>query len=50
MMQETKDERLQKLSNRISLEMKGPMETMEGEWVSMSVTVREWEPCGQGWS
>lgn len=29
MMQETKDERLQKLNNnRISLEMKGPMETM----------------------
>lgn len=28
MMQETKDERLQKLSNRINLEMKGPMETM----------------------
>lgn len=28
MMQETVDERLQKLSNRISLEKKGPMETV----------------------
>lgn len=48
-MQETEDKRLQKLSNRISLEKKGPMETM-GRRVGLGICNRVWEARGQGWS